>query len=67
MGCNAGKVILGLESDGTVKGCPTLPTAPYAGGNVRDLPLDRIWESSSAVRFALDRTLDELWGFCKTC
>jgi radical SAM protein with 4Fe4S-binding SPASM domain len=66
-GCNAGQVVLGIESDGTVKGCPSLPTAPYAGGNVRDLPLDVIWDRSPAVRFAVERTADELWGFCKTC
>jgi radical SAM protein with 4Fe4S-binding SPASM domain len=67
VGCNAGKALVGIESDGTVKACPSLPTAPYAGGNVRDLSLEQIWERSAALRFAADRTVDELWGFCKTC
>jgi radical SAM protein with 4Fe4S-binding SPASM domain len=66
-GCRAGINVIGLESDGTVKGCPSLPTAPYAGGNVRELSLEQIWEHSEAVRFSRDRTLDELWGFCKSC
>jgi radical SAM protein with 4Fe4S-binding SPASM domain len=66
-GCRAGVNVVGFESDGTVKGCPSLPTAPYAGGNVRDLSLAEIWEHSEAIRFSRDRTLDELWGFCKTC
>jgi radical SAM protein with 4Fe4S-binding SPASM domain len=66
-GCRAGINVLGIESDGTVKGCPSLPTAPYAGGNVRDLSLEEVWEASEVVRFARDRTSDELWGFCKTC
>ena len=66
-GCLAGIYILGIESDGTVKACPTLPTASYAGGNVRDLSLETIWAESSQLRFARDRTTDELWGFCKTC
>jgi radical SAM protein with 4Fe4S-binding SPASM domain len=66
-GCRAGINVLGIESDGTVKGCPSLPTAPYAGGNVRDLSLEELWEGSEVVRFARDRTSDELWGFCKTC
>jgi radical SAM protein with 4Fe4S-binding SPASM domain len=66
-GCKAGINVIGFESDGTVKGCPSLPTAPYAGGNVRDLSLAQIWEHGEAIRFARDRTLDELWGFCKTC
>jgi radical SAM protein with 4Fe4S-binding SPASM domain len=66
-GCRAGINVLGIESDGTVKGCPSLPTAPYAGGNVRDLSLEQIWEHSEAVRFARDRTEEELWGHCKSC
>lgn len=66
-GCLAGVYVMGIESNGTVKGCPTLPTEAYAGGNVRDLSLEMIWEKSDAVRFARDRTTDELWGHCKTC
>jgi radical SAM protein with 4Fe4S-binding SPASM domain len=66
-GCQAGIFVMGIESNGTVKGCPTLPTEAYAGGNVRDLSLENIWEKSDAVRFARDRNTDELWGHCKTC
>lgn len=66
-GCQAGISGIGIESDGTVKGCPSLPTAPYAGGNVRELGLEEIWAHAEALRFARDRTEDELWGFCKTC
>jgi len=66
-GCRAGINVIGIESDGTVKGCPSLPTAPYAGGNVRDLSLSALWEQSEVVRFARDRETDELWGFCKGC
>ena len=66
-GCIAGIYGMGIESDGTVKGCPTLPTAAYGGGNVRDTKLEDLWETSPVIRFARDRTTDELWGFCKTC
>lgn len=65
--CMAGVFNMGIESDGTVKGCPTLPTAPYNGGNVRTMKLEELWETSENIRFARDRTTDELWGFCKTC
>lgn len=65
-GCAAGRYTIGIESDGKVKACPSLPTFPYTGGNVRDLPLEQIWETPE-LRFARDRTTDELWGFCKTC
>lgn len=66
-GCQAGVYTIGIESNGTVKGCPSLPTAPYDGGNVRDLSLAQIWESSERIRFSRDRTIDELWGFCRDC
>ncbi|MEL6348273.1 MAG: radical SAM protein [Myxococcota bacterium] len=66
-GCQAGRYTIGIESDGKIKGCPSLPSAPYVGGNVRDLPLAQIWEDSPALRFVRDRSTDELWGFCKRC
>lgn len=66
-GCKAGQYVIGIESDGKVKGCPSLPTAPYVGGNVRDKSVREIWDEAPEVRFARDRTTDELWGFCKTC
>jgi radical SAM protein with 4Fe4S-binding SPASM domain len=66
-GCNAGKHVLGIESDGAVKGCPSLPSAPYVGGNVRDLTLEQIWLDTEPLAFTRERGVEELWGFCKTC
>jgi radical SAM protein with 4Fe4S-binding SPASM domain len=66
-GCQAGRFLLGIESDGTVKGCPTLPTESYAAGNVRDMSIEDLWGRAEMLRFTRDRTTDELWGFCKTC
>ena len=65
-GCSAGRYTIGIESDGKVKACPSLPTRPYVGGNVRDLPLEQIWQTDE-LAFARRRTADELWGFCKGC
>jgi radical SAM protein with 4Fe4S-binding SPASM domain len=65
--CGAGLLTLGLEANGDVKGCPSLPTADYVGGNVRDASLRDIWESTAPLRFMRDRTVDDLWGFCRTC
>lgn len=66
-GCQAGKFTLGIESDGKVKGCPSLPSAPYVGGNIRDISLEELWQESKEIRVIRDRTVDELWGHCKTC
>ena len=65
--CGAGRVSLGVEANGAIKGCPSLPTASYTGGNIRDASLKDIWERSAPLRFTRDRTLDDLWGFCRTC
>ena len=35
-GCGAGASTLGIEADGTIKGCPSLATREWAGGNIRD-------------------------------
>jgi len=50
-----------------LKACPSLPTAPYTGGNLLDTSLAEMWEHADALRFVRERTTDELWGFCKTC
>jgi Y-X(10)_GDL-associated radical SAM protein len=66
-GCDAGLSGIGLEADGTIKGCPSLPTQGYAGGNVRDITIEDVWRNSDEMRFTQDRTLDDLWGYCATC
>jgi radical SAM protein with 4Fe4S-binding SPASM domain len=66
-GCQAGRFVLGIESDGGVKGCPSLQSKPYVGGNVKDKSIDEIWNTSPEVGFTRPRTVDDLWGFCRTC
>ena len=66
-GCPAGRSVLSVESDGTMKACPSLPTAPYAGANVRDRAVAEAWAEDPALGFTRDPGPDELWGFCATC
>ncbi len=65
-GCQAGRYVMGIESDGAVKGCPSLQTSHYVGGNLRERPLAAIW-GAPEVGFARARTRDDLWGYCRTC
>lgn len=65
--CNAGENTLGIEADGTIKGCPSLPTSPYSGGNIRDLSLANIWWKTDELSINRSRTNDGLWGFCGSC
>lgn len=65
--CGAGRTTIGIESDGAIKGCPSLPTEAWTGGNIRDASLKDIWERSAPLRYTRDRTVEDLWGFCRTC
>jgi Y-X(10)_GDL-associated radical SAM protein len=65
--CNAGQNTLGIEADGTIKGCPSLPTSPYAGGNIRDRSLKNIWSKTDELSINRGRTNEELWGYCRGC
>jgi Y-X(10)_GDL-associated radical SAM protein len=67
IGCNAGQNTIGLEADGTIKGCPSLPTKGYSGGNIRDASLEDIWVNAPELNFTRDRTVNDLWGRCKSC
>ena len=66
-GCQAGTSIVGIESDGTIKACPTLSRVGHSPGSVRDAPLRTLWEGGAALRHAAERTVDDLWGFCRSC
>jgi radical SAM protein with 4Fe4S-binding SPASM domain len=65
--CGAGRASIGIESNGAIKGCPSLPTRDYVGGNVRDHRLRDIWERADALRFTRDDRSGELWGHCADC
>jgi nif11-class peptide radical SAM maturase 3 len=70
-GCSAGLSAIGIEADGAIKGCPSLPTVAYTGGNVRNQSLRYIIEETEQLRFNLGadtpKGTEHLWGFCKTC
>jgi len=66
-GCQAGRFVMGIESDGAVKGCPSLQTRHYVGGNLRTATLPDIWGNTPELAAIRNRTLDDLWGFCRTC
>jgi radical SAM protein with 4Fe4S-binding SPASM domain len=65
--CGAGRSTLGIEADGAIKGCPSLPTDAWTGGNIRDNSLKDIWERSTPLRYTRDRTIEDLWGYCRSC
>lgn len=66
-GCKAGRHTVGIESDGTLKACPSLPTAPYRGGSLREHSLDALFAEAPELAFTRQPRAGELWGFCGTC
>jgi radical SAM protein with 4Fe4S-binding SPASM domain len=65
-GCVAGLSVIGITSDGGVKGCLSLPDASREG-NVRERSLTDIWRDGAL--FARNRrfNIGQLTGFCRTC
>lgn len=70
-GCQAGVSTLGIEADGTIKGCPSLPTAAYAGGSIRERSLKDIVRNSPELNINMSAKTPagtgHLWGFCAGC
>ena len=72
-GCQAGLWSIGIESDGTIKGCLSLypeksdEKDPFAEGNIRDKSLREIWENEDG--FSYNRNFDKrkVSGFCRKC
>jgi radical SAM protein with 4Fe4S-binding SPASM domain len=66
-GCTSGVVTMGIESNGEIKGCPSLGGPTNQGGSWREHGLKKLWEQSPEITYIRRRTLDDLWGFCRTC
>ncbi len=70
-GCQAGLSALGIEANGAIKGCPSLPTSAYTGGNIRERRLHDILVNTPELTFNLKEGTpegtDHLWGFCQGC
>lgn len=66
-GCQAGLSTIGIEADGTIKGCPSLPTADYTGGSVRRQRIADVLASAPAMTFNLLAGQSDTWGFCRSC
>lgn len=70
-GCLAGLYTIGVEANGNIKGCPSLASKPYVGGNIRERRLTDIIVNSEALTLNLNVDTEEgashLWGECGTC
>jgi radical SAM protein with 4Fe4S-binding SPASM domain len=72
IGCRAGCQVIGIESDGNVKGCLSLPSArngvrDFVEGNLRDTTLRALWTREGAFAYNRNDQLQRLEGFCGKC
>jgi radical SAM protein with 4Fe4S-binding SPASM domain len=67
-GCHAGIQAMGLDSNGDVKGCQSMPSEPaYIEGNIRQRPLAEIWNDPNAFRYTRGFKMADLRGYCAEC
>ena len=64
--------MIGIESNGNVKGCLSLPSARHGKdvfleGNLREHSLQEIWTRPGAFAYNRDFKLEQLAGFCAVC
>jgi radical SAM protein with 4Fe4S-binding SPASM domain len=72
IGCRAGCQVIGIESNGNIKGCLSLPSTrhgkdQFLEGNVRSHSLRELWERPGAFAFNREFNEAQLGGFCAKC
>jgi len=65
-GCQGGMRVVGITSDGGVKGCLSMPDA-FLEGNIRERPLAAIWRDESAFAYNRKFEVDSLSAGCSGC
>jgi len=66
-GCQAGLVVMGIESDGAIKGCLSLHGDKFIEGNIREKSLYDIWTNKDGFVYNRRFSPDLLTGICKGC
>ena len=64
-GCSAGETGLGLEADGKIKGCPSLPAERYSGGTTRGVSIAEAIAALAPKTVRRDGNRGR--GFCGSC
>ncbi len=65
-GCYAGMRVAGIESDGTIKGCLSMPE-DFVEGNIRDSSFTEIWNNPDGFAYNRKFTRDTATGACHDC
>jgi len=65
-GCQAGVALLGIQSDGGVKGCLSLPEE-FIEGNIKNTTLCEIWNKPTAFLYNRKFSTKDLTNDCQSC
>ena len=66
LGCQAGIVTLGIQSNGNILGCLAL-SDPFVEGNIRQQSLQDIWNDENSFSYARHVRSNDLGEKCKNC
>lgn len=71
-GCQAGLQVIGIESDGNVKGCLSIQPDDnkrdrFSEGNIRNRSLESIWLDKNSFGYNRKFSCNQLKGFCRKC
>lgn len=66
IGCQAGLTALGIQSDGGIKACLSLPDE-FVEGNIRNRSVIEIWNDPNSFSFNRNFEKEDLKGKCKEC
>ncbi|MCL2839297.1 MAG: radical SAM protein [Defluviitaleaceae bacterium] len=66
-GCNAGVRVFGILHNGDIIGCTSIRDKAYIEGNVKDKPLQEIWDNPENFAWRRNMTKDKLTGNCAIC
>lgn len=66
-GCNAGRYVIGIQSNGDVLGCLSLQGEKFIAGNVFERGVAEIWSDDEAFGYNRGFSVDKLRGPCRNC
>jgi radical SAM protein with 4Fe4S-binding SPASM domain len=72
-GCHAGRSVIGIESNGNVKGCLSIMAGynekgkSFVEGNIREESLADIWNRPGGFAYTREWCIEDLSGFCREC
>ncbi len=67
VGCQAGKAVIGIRCNGDVIGCLSIRDDNLIEANLRDIPIDELWNQPDAFSWNRELSKNKLTGFCKIC